>query len=174
MAMADVAEQSKISRKKPTAKGNLRILRLLALFKFGKALLLIAVGFGALGLIHPMIAEKAQVWAARFAMSYNGWTVHRLLSWVVGLPHSRLEALGIAAFVFAGLFTTEGIGLWRGKRWGEYLTTIATSSLVPFELYELAHKATPARFMALTINVALVAYLVYCLRQHEPKAVTSS
>jgi len=32
---------------------------------------------------------------------------------------------------------TEGVGLALRKRWAEYLTIIATSSLIPLEVYEL-------------------------------------
>ena len=38
---------------------------------------------------------------------------------------------------YGSLFATEGIGVWLERRWTEYLTIIATGSLVPFELYEL-------------------------------------
>jgi hypothetical protein len=36
----------------------------------------------------------------------------------------------------------EGVGLWLRKRWAEWLTVIATSLLVPLELYELVRRAT--------------------------------
>jgi uncharacterized membrane protein (DUF2068 family) len=31
----------------------------------------------------------------------------------------------------------EGVGLWLDPLWAEYLTVIATSLLIPVELYEL-------------------------------------
>jgi hypothetical protein len=39
----------------------------------------------------------------------------------------------------------EGVGLWLRKRWAEWLTVIATSLLVPFEIYELIHRPSPLK-----------------------------
>ena len=61
----------------------------------------------------------------------------------------------------------EGIGLWFGRRWAEYLTVIATGLLIPLEIYELARKFTTPRVVALIVNVAIVIYLIVQLRQKE-------
>ena len=74
----------------------------------------------------------------------------------------ELSALGAA---YAALFLTEGTGLLFRKRWAEWLTIIATSSLMPLELYELARKFTAVRLVALLINAAVVLYLIYLVRQ---------
>jgi hypothetical protein len=62
-----------------------------------------------------------------------------------------------------------GLGLWKGKRWAEYLTVIATSTLIPFEVYDLARRLTMVRAAALVVNVAPVLYLAYRIR-HPRKA----
>ena len=61
----------------------------------------------------------------------------------------------------------EGVGLWMRKRWAEYLTIVATSLLIPLEVYELAHHATLLKAGGLVVNVLIVAYLVRVLRRHE-------
>jgi uncharacterized membrane protein (DUF2068 family) len=142
-------------------------VRLIAIFKFCKAALLLAVGLGALRLLRPSVAQHAHEWAASLAMSYNGTVVQQLVALTSGLTPRRLEALGIAAFLFAGLFTTEGLGLWFGKRWAEYLTVIATLSLVPLEVFELTRRASLPRFAALTLNLAVAVYLIYHLRRRR-------
>ena len=40
---------------------------------------------------------------------------------------------------FAALEAVEMVGLWLNKRWAEYLTFIATTALVPFEVYEFTN-----------------------------------
>jgi uncharacterized membrane protein (DUF2068 family) len=142
-------------------------LRLIAAFKFFKALLLLGAGLGALELVHPAIAAEAQEWADGVAATLNSATVDRVLASATGLAPQRLRALGIVAFLYAALFLVEGTGLWRGRRWAEYLTVIATCSLVPFEIYELIRQVTWLRTAALVINVAVVIYLIYRLRR-EP------
>ena len=137
------------------------ILRLIALFKFCKAALLVVVGLGALELLDPEMAARAQRWLAALASSNDRHAVQYVIALVGGLSPGRLEALGVGAFLYAVLFTVEGMGLWRGKRWAEYLTVLATLSLVPLELFELIRAVTPARVAALVVNFAVVAYLIW-------------
>ena len=84
-----------------------------------------------------------------------------------GLSPGRLHALAIGAFSVALLFVVEGVGLWMGKRWAAYLTVIATTLFVPFEIVQLARLVTAARAAALLINLAVVAFLAYRLRRFE-------
>ena len=74
----------------------------------------------------------------------------------------RLAGLGIAAY--AALEGAEAIGLWYQKRWAEYLTFIATTALLPLEIYELSHRITPFKIIALIVNIAIVAYLLFAKR----------
>jgi uncharacterized membrane protein (DUF2068 family) len=130
-----------------------------------KSLLLIGVGLGALKLLNPTTADNAQRWASALAWRLGpqaNFAVHNRLS---RLQESQLKTAGIVAFLYAGLFAVEGVGLWRSKRWAEYLTIIATSSFVPFEAYELMRHATWLRVAALGINLLVVGYLVWKVRQ---------
>ena len=68
---------------------------------------------------------------------------------------------------YAGLFLTEGTGLLFRKRWAEWLTIVATSSLMPIEVYELVKKFTAVRLVALLINAVVVLYLIYLVRQKQ-------
>jgi len=145
--------------------GSSRILRLIALLKFGKAALLLAVGLGALRLLDPEIATRAQQWASALAMSSDRAVVQRFVARTVSLSPARLETLGIGAFLYACLFATEGVGLWAGRRWAEYLTVIATASFLPFEAFELVRRVTLVRAGALLVNLAVVAYLIAHLRR---------
>ena len=65
------------------------------------------------------------------------------------------------------LFLTEGTGLLFRKRWAEWLTIVATSSLMPIAVYELVEKFTAVRLFALLINAAVLLYLIYLVRQKE-------
>ena len=58
----------------------------------------------------------------------------------------------------------EAVGLWLGKRWGEYFAVVATSAFLPLEIYEITEKVTALRAGALVINVAAVAWLVWSKR----------
>lgn len=148
-----------------------RVLRLIAVFKFCKAALLLAVGLGALGLLQPSVAERAREWVAALAASDDRRAVQRIMALVTGLSPGHLQALGIGAFLYAGLFTTEGTGLWLAKKWAEYLTVIATLSLVPLEVFEVARRLSPSRVAALIVNLVVAAYLIHRLRR-RPASVS--
>ncbi len=86
--------------------------------------------------------------------------VDRLFS----LQSARLHLFAVIALVYAVIEGVEAVGLWYGRRWAEYLTLVVTASLLPVEVYELAHHATPFKALALVVNVAVVAYLLYAKR----------
>jgi uncharacterized membrane protein (DUF2068 family) len=71
-------------------------------------------------------------------------------------------ALGLA--VYALIELVEAVGLWMGKRWGEYFAMVATSIFLPYEIYDLTVKVTWLRLAALAINLLLVIYLVWTKR----------
>jgi uncharacterized membrane protein (DUF2068 family) len=67
-------------------------------------------------------------------------------------------AIGLAAYALIEL--VESVGLWLGKRWGEYFAMVATSIFLPYEIYDLTVKITWLRVAAFLINLLLVLYLV--------------
>ena len=79
---------------------------------------------------------------------------------VLGLDTSKIRFLLVLALLYAVVETTEAIGLWKERRWAEYLTVVATAGFVPLEVHELLDRVTVLRVVALGINVALVVWLV--------------
>jgi uncharacterized membrane protein (DUF2068 family) len=71
-------------------------------------------------------------------------------------------AAGLALYAIIEL--VEAVGLWRGRRWGEYFAMVATSVFLPYEIYDLTVKITWLRVAAFTVNLLLVVYLVWTKR----------
>ena len=88
-----------------------------------------------------------------------GQLVDTVLRYAIRLSHESVLAIG--ALLYAGLETTEGVGLLMRRRWAEYLTVLATGVLIPWELVEVVRRPTPFRIGALLLNVAVVVYLAY-------------
>jgi uncharacterized membrane protein (DUF2068 family) len=76
------------------------------------------------------------------------------------LRTATLQKAGIAVLAYATLEGVEAVGLWFGKRWAEYLTFISTTVLLPVEIYEIIHGATPLKVIGFLINIAVVVYLL--------------
>ncbi len=144
-----------------------RALRLIAVYKFCKVALLVAIGLGTLRLLRPDVAAWADRWAAALALRHDRRLLGQLVAVVSGLSPRRLHALAIGAFIVALLFLTEGVGLWMGKRWAEYLTVVATMLFIPVEIFEVSRRVTATRISALLINLAVVVFLAYRLRRSE-------
>lgn len=142
-----------------------RGLRVIAAFKLVKALALIAVGVGALNLLHKDVAAIAEHWINLFQVDPHNHFIDLLLAKLSNVDDRRLKELSIGTFIYAGIFLVEGAGLAMQKRWAEYFTIITTSSLLPIEIYELARRVSVGRCLALAINVAVVAYLIFELRR---------
>ncbi|MGD0038584.1 MAG: DUF2127 domain-containing protein [Bacteroidota bacterium] len=142
-----------------------RIIRTIAVFKLFKAVLLICLAFGAFRLLNPAVEQRLTHWVGSFAWNHNQVFVLSPLAKITGLKPKQLEAFGIVAFLYAILFTIEGIGLWFKKQWAEYLTLIATGSLLPMEIYEIYRRMTYSRGIALLLNLAVFIYLLKVVRR---------
>ena len=152
----------------PHGRERDRVLTMIALFKFAKALVLIAVGFGALRLIHSSLRDQANAMFDTLGQSVDVVPILKLLRDIGALAPTSLRLFGAGAFLYSALFLTEGVGLWRQKRWAEYLTVIATASFIPFEIFEITQRRTVPRIGALVINVLVVIYLLYRLKNPTP------
>ena len=80
------------------------------------------------------------------------------------LQTSKLRLAGAGIGAYALLEGAEAIGLWFQKRWAEYLTFIATTLLLPLEIYELTKTVSPFKVIALIVNLAIVIYLLFAKR----------
>ncbi len=156
------------SRARKEHRGPLT-LRAVAVFKIGKALLLIALGIGAFRLLDPQVMHHAEGWIAGLgAGAVDRRAVQFVLDKLTGMSDGRLQALGVGGFLLAALFAVEGVGLWLGQRWAEFLTVIATGCLIPVEIYELAQKLSWARVSTLVLNLTLAGYLAWLLWRARP------
>src|SRR4029077_1879890 len=121
---------------KPVSKrSHGRGLRLIASFKLLKGFALLAVGIGALRLLHKDVAEILEHWINMFRVDPHNHFINRLLEKLSILDDRRLKEVSVGTFIYSAIFFTEGIGLALGKRWAEYFTIIVTSSLLPLEGY---------------------------------------
>jgi uncharacterized membrane protein (DUF2068 family) len=83
------------------------------------------------------------------------------VSKVVDLRGATITVLMITATIYCVGEGVEAVGLWKGKRWAEYLTALATVGFLPFELRLLNERVTILRVVAMIVNVAIVVYLVW-------------
>jgi uncharacterized membrane protein (DUF2068 family) len=171
VARATVAKKaSKSSGSRPAPKeASSFVLVLIGLFKLFKALLLIALGIGAIKFLHKDLAATVTHWVQLLHRDSDNRYIHRALARIFRITPKQLKALSLGTFLYAALFATEGIGLLLRKHWAEYLTIISTGLFIPLEIYELARHFTVLKLVIAVINVLIVWYLVARVRSRSKR-----
>ena len=142
-------------------------LLVIAVFKFLKGAVLLALAFGALSLLHKDVALEVEHWLDQLRIDPDNEFIGALLSKLQLVHTKELKEISALGAGYAALFLTEGTGLLFRKRWAEWLTIVATSSLMPLEVYELIKEFTVVRLLVVLVNAAVVLFLIYRVRQKE-------
>jgi uncharacterized membrane protein (DUF2068 family) len=141
------------------AHANHEALRVIAVYKFIKAAGLVLVALVAFGFLHTPWLDATADWIEHLPIATGHGYLVRWTEALTDFSARKFLVIGIAASAYATLFAVEGWGLWTGKRWAEYLTIVATASLIPLELWEMWRRPTTLKAIAVVVNVAIVVYL---------------
>lgn len=153
--------------KNQTPKERHWTIHVIAGFKLLKGILLLIVAVKLLTLLNKDVAEWALDFVNRHGIDAENRYIHAALEKLAGVNRNQLMAMSGGAFLYSGLQFTEGIGLWLEKRWAELLTVIATSLLIPLEIYEIFERFTWIRLVALVVNSFVVWYLATRLKDER-------
>lgn len=152
---------------------DLIILRLLALLRAVEGLAWLGAGILLISMRNrvPSLIEafREAIPDLAPAMANIGWDIQH--SWLARLAES-LSTVTPDSLIYVSLLllgmgavkAAEAVGLWLGRRWGEYLAAIATSAFIPFEVYELVERISWFKVILLLVNVAAVVWLVWTKR----------
>lgn len=139
----------------------------IAIFKFGKGALLLALACGAMRSLHKDVAAQAQGWLDQLRVDPGNRFIGTLLSKLQLVHTKELKELSVLGAGYAALFLTEGTGLLFRQRWAEWLTIVSTSLFMPLEVYELIKRFTGVRLLLLLVNAGVVLFLVLRVRQKK-------
>jgi uncharacterized membrane protein (DUF2068 family) len=153
-------------RSSQSSKSSSFVLVLIGIFKLFKALLLIAVGIGAIKFLHKDVVTTVMHWTHVLRVDPDNRFVHGVLVRIFRVTPKQLKELSVGTFLYAGLFATEGLGLLLRQRWAEYFTIVTTGGLIPLEIFELSRHFTVTKLVVGFVNVVIVWYLVARVRSH--------
>jgi uncharacterized membrane protein (DUF2068 family) len=167
------AAQAPLIRRGTELRSQL-ILRVFAVERFLRFLVIGAAAFGVLWFKYDR-ASIQRVYdnalpAIRALYQDLGFDVThskllRLINESFAFNSRWLTLLAIGLALYAVIELIESVGLWQGKRWGEYFAMVATSIFLPWEVWELTRgHITWLKIGALVINLLLVIYLVWTKR----------
>ena len=143
------------------------LIRLIAAFKLVKAVMLIAVGVGALTMVRDHAHSWLGEWTHALTVDPHGEHVTRLLARISSLDHRELQQIGIGSLVYAAVYLIEGVGLMLRRMWAEVMTVIVTTSFIPIEIYELVSHKSWAKAAVIVANVLVVLYLLRRLKREN-------
>ena len=152
--------------------GRIDGLRVIALFKYAKAVLLIITSYGVHKLLDPTLVEKIRVWSATLTDRVDQRLILRALSWVEGLGANRLQLVVAVGVAYTVVVLVEATGLWLRRQWGKWFTVVLTASLIPFEVWDFYSRPPGRRLtvaVTLTVNIIILAYLIYVLRSGQER-----
>jgi uncharacterized membrane protein (DUF2068 family) len=132
-----------------------------------RGLVLVVLGIALITHPHANWAKDISNLARHLGLDPNGNGIHKVLDEIRRISPREELFFGIVALAYGALEGVEAYGLARRRRWGEWLTVIATSLLLIPELWEIARNATLLKVGGLIVNVLIVAYLLWRLRR-EP------
>jgi uncharacterized membrane protein (DUF2068 family) len=129
--------------------------------------LMTAADIGLFRALHSDLGQLMEHYAARLHLDPDHRVVRFVLEKVGAISDKNLKLLVVAGFVYAIIHFIEGFGLIFLQRWAEYFTVAITSSLIPLELYEIYEKQSPLRICVFLVNLAIVIYLIFKIRQQH-------
>jgi uncharacterized membrane protein (DUF2068 family) len=151
-------------------QNRVRYLKLIALFKIAKAVLLLVLGVSILFLNSRAIwMDNLSDWVADEILLKHSKVVHYLLNRLQDILEGGgvLRATSFLSLFYSAVLFTEGIGVYLQKRWAELLMVFATGALIPLELRHLFHRPSIAAGFILAANCFIVWFL-YRVLKREP------
>jgi uncharacterized membrane protein (DUF2068 family) len=152
-----------------TAKAPLG-LRLIAAAKIAKGAAFAGLALGVFGLVHKNLEDVARHFVQVVRISPENHYVELLLVKLGVVDPATVRRLGELTALDATIQLLEGLGLWFGAWWAEYLVVISTGLFVPEECLGTLRRFTWVRLTVLLINLAMFVYVAQLvLKRHRAR-----
>jgi uncharacterized membrane protein (DUF2068 family) len=148
---------------------RVRYLKLIALFKIAKGLLLLILGVLLLFLnTRSGWMDGLSNWIANEILLQHSRAVSYLLQNLqAALAGGMLRATGFLSLLYAALFFTEGIGVYMRQRWAAWLMIFECAGLIPIEVHHLWHRPGLVGGLILLANCFIVWFLYRVLKSDK-------
>jgi uncharacterized membrane protein (DUF2068 family) len=148
----------------PTPDRSHFFLRVIAIAKLAKAILLAAIGFGSLRLINRDVAELARHWAQILRIDPENHFARILLDRASSLTPLSLRNFGLWSLFFCADQVIEAVGLWFYQTWAKYLMLIATGIFLIDRGYRLCLQFSWDAIPLIVGTAALFLYILWVVR----------
>jgi len=146
-----------------TPKATRRGLRTVALFEATKGLIVLFVGCGLSGYLHHRARHTVEMLVRHFHLNPARHTPQIFLKLADSFDNTKLWLLAGGAAAYATVRLAEAYGLWRERRWAEWLGCIGAAFYIPLEYRHFVAHPGLVSTIILGTNIIIVIYLAYCL-----------
>jgi uncharacterized membrane protein (DUF2068 family) len=136
-------------------------IRIIAGAKIVKGVVLACLSLGVFDVIHKDVAEIALHFVELARISPENRYVALALEKLGLVEPATLVRLGMLSALYASILLIEGLGLWFGVWWAEYVVVVSTGIFVPEECLATARHFTWFRLSVLLLNAAVLVYVAH-------------
>jgi uncharacterized membrane protein (DUF2068 family) len=136
-------------------------LRLIAGVKIAKGVALAGLSLGVFDMMHRDVAAVALHFVQLARISPENRYVEIVLEKLGLVDPKTLVRIGTLSALYASTLLIEGLGLWFGAWWAEYLVVVSSGLFVPEEFMAAVHKFTWFKLVILILNAAMLVYIVH-------------
>ncbi len=142
-------------------------IRTVAAIEAAKGLVVLLTGFGLFALVHRNVQQLAEALVAHAHLNPASHTPRVFLEYAGKLDDAHLMQLAAAALAYSAVRMIEAYGLWYERTWGEGFAAASGAVYLPFEFRELFHQPSIHGACLVTVNLGVVGFMIYSLRQRR-------
>ncbi len=150
-----------------------RALRFVASFEFVKGVLVLLIGLSAILLVHKDAWWIGESLLALLHISTDRHSAQVFLDLADSITDARLWTAAELAVTYSALRFAEAYGLWKGRRWAEWIAFVSGALLLPVEIRELFRGITALRAVVFAGNLVIVLYMFTLLREGRRRALAA-
>jgi uncharacterized membrane protein (DUF2068 family) len=157
-----MSRQITASAAAPATRGDVvtaRVVKSVAVVEAIKGIVVLLAGFGVLYMLNHDVRKLAVALVDFLHLDLQNGTGRKFIEAAERATMGELRGLTLLAFVYSGFRFVESYGLWRNRRWAEWLAVVSGLIYLPFEIYELGLGYTWYKLAALVINLAVVGLM---------------
>jgi uncharacterized membrane protein (DUF2068 family) len=136
-----------------------RGFRLIALFEAAKGTVALLGAVGLLRMVHRDVREVLESLMEHVRLNPAAREPAILLRLAEHATNPRLRLLAAGVLLYAGTRLVEAWGLWHAREWAAWIGVLTAAAYVPIELLQIARHPRPLAFLALGINLLVLAWL---------------
>lgn len=144
------------------------LLKWIAAERGVRAIVLLAVGLVLATHLHANWAQEVSRLAEHLGLDPKSNGIRQIVQQLRRVKPGEQTLFAVVALAYGALEGVEAYGLWRRRRWAEWLTILATSLLLVPEVWELTKSTTVLKLGGLVVNLLVVAYLIWRVRRRRP------